>query len=89
MFKDQKIQLCLYGIAILLPVWFVLDYLKITGTDPLLGYVMDTVKVLTAALLVFVKPDGGQSSSASDSPVAPDPRGSLSQPSQDTNTGAI
>ncbi len=58
MFKESNIQLCLGGIAILLPLWACLDYLKVPGTDPLMMYTIDTVKVLTGALLAFIKASG-------------------------------
>ena len=79
MFRDSNIQLCLYGIGILLPLWCLLDYLKVAGTDPLMGYTMDTVKVLTGALLAFIKADGGYLKPAT--PIVPaSDAGSLSQP---------
>ena len=76
MFKESNIQLCLYGIAILLPMWCILDYLKVAGTDPLMGYTMDTVKVLTGALLAFIKSDGKY--------VTPAAPGGAAQPFQST-----
>lgn len=74
MFKESNIQLCLGGIALFLPLWCILDYLKVPGTDPLMGYIIDTVKVLTGALLAFVKADGGYVNKQAPVTIEPQPK---------------
>lgn len=75
MWKDPKIQLSLGLFAAFTILWGVLSLgFKIPANDPFMTFIAGVCAAVWSMVLIFIKPDGGISSSVIESPApAADP----------------